>query len=139
MSVLEANRRESDMEFLKNARDIEELFIDLRISKPKRYTFFFDKLLDYSFDLIAEVKAANSIYPENKDEVGLRQRHFKEALAKCQVLVSQVEVIRHKLKDDGITIGQVQETSKMISDEIRLIKGVIKKDKERYKNILEKD
>ena len=137
MSVPRGKRKESGMEFLKNARDIEEIFIDLRIHKPKRYSFFFDKLLDYSFNLLSEVKAGNSIYPENKIEAGIRQRHFKEGLAYCQVLVSQIEVIHHKLKDDGIKVGLVEELAGKIDNEIRLIKGVIKNDKKRYKNLSE--
>lgn len=137
MSVPRGQRKESGMEFLKNARDIEEIFIDLRIKKPKRYSFFFDKLLGYSFNILSEVKSGNSIYPENKLEAGMRQRHFKEALASCQVLVSQIEVIHHKLKDDGISIGQVQQVAEKLNDEIRLIKGVIKKDKDRYKKLPE--
>ena len=135
MAVPVGKRKESGMEFLKNARDIEEIFIDLRINKPKRYTFFFDKLLEYSFDLLSEVKAANSIYPENKSEVEMRQKYFKKALASCQVLVSQVEVIHHKLKNDGIQIGLVEQLAEKIDYEIKLIKGIIDKDKKRYKNI----
>ena len=135
MAVPVGKRKESGMEFLKNARDIEEIFIDLRINKPKRYTFFFDKLLEYSFDLLSEVKTANSIYPENKSEVEMRQRYFKKALASCQVLVSQVEVIHHKLKNDGIQIGLVEQLAEKIDYEIKLIKGIIDKDKKRYKNI----
>ena len=135
MAVPVGKRKESGMEFLKNARDIEEIFIDLRINKPKRYTFFFDKLLEYSFDLLSEVKAANSIYPENKSEVEMRQKYFKKALASCQILVSQVEVIHHKLKNDGIQIGLVEQLAEKIDYEIKLIKGIIDKDKKRYKNI----
>lgn len=137
MSVPRGKRKESGMEFLKNARDIEEIFIDLRINKPKRYSFFFDKLLDYSFNLLSAVKAGNSIYPENKIEAGMRQRYFKEGLAYCQVLVSQIEVVHHKLKDDGIKIGLVEQLAIKINNEIRLIKGVIKNDKNRYKNLPE--
>ena len=137
MSVPVGKRKESGMEFLKNARDIEEIFIDLRIGKPKRYSFFFDKLLDYSFNLLSEVKAGNSIYPQDKKEAGMRRRHFKEALACCQVLVSQIEVVHHKLQTNGMSIGQVKDLSEKLDGEIRLIKGIIKTDKERYKNLPE--
>lgn len=136
MSVPIGKRSESSMEFLSNARDIEIIFIELRIKKPKRYTFFFDKLLEYSFNLLSTVKAGNSIYPENKSEVEMRQRFFKEGIAYCQVLMSQIEVIRYKLQDDGISINQVQQLSEKIVHEIKLLKGIISSDKDRYKNIL---
>ena len=132
MSVPVGNRKEAGMEFLRTARDIEEIFIDLRINKPKRYTFFFDKLLDSAFNLLSEVKAGNSIYPENQSEVRMRIAHFKEGLAQCQVLVSQIEVVRHKLQDDGIAIGQVKELAIKLDQEIKLIKGIIANDKKRY-------
>ena len=82
MSVPEGKRKESGMEFLRNARDIETLFIDLRIKKPKRYIFFFDKLLDIAINLLTMVKAGNSVYPENKIEVEMRQKYFKEGIVK---------------------------------------------------------
>lgn len=135
MSVPAGDRRESGMEFLKNARDIEEIFIDLRINKPKRYTFFFDKLLDVAFNLLSEVKAGNSIYPTEKEEAKIRQRHFKEAISQCQVLVSQIEVVHHKLQNDGISIGQIKQLATMLEKEIKLLKGIIKKDKERYSSL----
>ena len=136
MSVPEGKRRESGMEFLRNARDIETLFVDLRINKPKRYTFFFDKLLDIAFNLLSVVKAGNSVYPENKIEVEMRQKYFKEGIAYCQVLVSQIDVVREKLHDDGIAIGQVQQLAQKIEYEIKLLKGVISNDKKRYKTFM---
>ena len=126
MSVPVGKRKESGMEFLKNARDIEEIFIDIRVKKPKRYMFFYDKLLDIAFNLLSEVKAGNSIYPENKIEAGMRQRHFKEALAICQVLVSQIEVVHHKFRDEGLPIGQVQQVAEKINQEIKDSFGQIK-------------
>lgn len=135
MSVPVYRRNESPTEFLRTARDIEEIFIDLRINKPKRYTFFFDKLLEYSFNLLSAVKAGNSIYPENQDEVRLRTQYFKQGLANCQVLASQIEVVSHKLKTDGIPIGLVKELSEKLTYEIKLIKGIISSDKKRYANL----
>lgn len=137
MSVIESKRKEATTEFLKNARDIEEIFIDLRINKPKRYSFFFDKLLDYSFNLLSSVKAGNSIYPENEIEMKMRQKYFKEGLAYCQVLNSQIEVVASKLKEDGISIKLIQTLAEKIIYEIKLLKGVISADKKKYAFLLE--
>lgn len=135
MSVPVYRRNESPTEFLRTARDIEEIFIDLRINKPKRYTFFFDKLLEYSFNLLSAVKAGNSIYPENQDEVRIRIMYFKQGIAHCQVLASQIEVVYHKLKIDGIPVGLVKELSEKLTYEIKLLKGIISSDKKRYANL----
>lgn len=136
MSVVLGKRKESSMEFLKVARDIEVTLIDMRMNKPKRYIFFMDRLFKLSSNILSEVKIANSIYPENKSEVELRRWHLKEGIGLCQALVSQIEVIACKFKDDGISIGQVQQLSEMLTTEIRLIKGVIESDKKRYKKLL---
>lgn len=135
MSVLVGDRNESGLEFLKNARDIEEKFIRMEINKPKRYGKYLGRLVEYAMQLLSEVKAGNSFYPETKLDVDTRQVHFKEGIALCQVLVSQVEVVHDLFGNDGISIGEVHEIAEMIDKEIRLIKGVISSDKERYKNL----
>ena len=135
MSVLVGDRSESGLEFLKTARDIEEKFIKIEINKPKRYGRYLSKLVDYSMDLLSEVKAGNSIYPSTKLDADTRQVHFREGIGLCQVLVSQVEVVHDLFGNDGISTGEVQEIAEMIDKEIRLIKGVISADKERYKNL----
>ena len=135
MSVLVGDRSESGLEFLKNARDIEEKFIKMEINKPKRYGRYLGRLVEYAMQLLSEVKAGNSFYPETKLDVDTRQVHFKEGIALCQVLVSQVEVVHDLFGNDGISIGEVHEIAEMIDKEIRLIKGVISSDKERYKNL----
>ncbi len=133
MSVLAGDRKEAAIEFLKNARDIEEKFIRIEINKPKRYKQFLSKLVDYSMNLLSEVKAGNSIYPSTKLDVDTRQMHFKEGIGLCQVLVSQVEVLHDIFGNDGLSIGEVREIAEMINKEIRLIKGIITSDKERFK------
>lgn len=135
MSVLVGDRSESGLEFLKTARDIEEKFIKIEINKPKRYGRYLSKLVDYSMDLLSEVKAGNSIYPSTKLDADTRQVHFREGIGLCQVLVSQVEVVHDLFGNDGISTGEVHEIAEMIDKEIRLIKGVISADKERYKNL----
>lgn len=135
MSVLVGDRSESGLEFLKNARDIEEKFIKMEINKPKRYGRYLGRLIEYAMQLLSEVKAGNSFYPTTKLDVDARQVHFKEGIALCQVLVSQVEVVHDLFGNDGISIGEVHEIAEMIDKEIRLIKGVISSDKERYKNL----
>ena len=48
MSVLVGDRSESGLEFLKNARDIEETFIRMEINKPKRYGKYLGRLVEYA-------------------------------------------------------------------------------------------
>lgn len=139
MAVLVGDRKESGLEFLKNARDIEKKFIKIEINKPKRYGKYLSKIVDYAMDLLSEVKAGNSIYPTAptiKSDVIIRHTHFKEAIGLCQVLVSQVDVIHELFGDDGISTKEIQEIAVMIDKEIRLIKGVIESDKQRFSDYL---
>lgn len=135
MSVVKGKRSDSGMEFLKNARDIEEMFIDLRIHKPKRYSFYFDKLLDMSMNLLTEVKSGNSLYPQNLEEAQIRINHFKAGICLCQALVSQLEIIQHKLKDEGVSGGDMVILSGKLTDEIRLLKGMCNGDRKRYRDL----
>lgn len=135
MSVVKGKRSTSGMEFLKTARDIEEAFIDIRIHKPKRYSFYLDKLVDLSMSMLNEAKIGNSWFPQNLDEAQCRINHFKEAIGLCQALVSQIEVIEHKFKDEGISYGDVRILSDKINEEIRLLKGLVNGDRKRYKDL----
>lgn len=135
MSVVKGKRSVSGMEFLKTARDIEEMFIDLRIHKPKRYSFFFDKLLNISMDMTTAVKSGNSMYPQNLEEAQTRIDYFKQGICLCQALVSQLEIIQHKLKDEGISAGDMVLLSDKLTNEIKLLKGLCNADRKRYRNL----
>ena len=45
MSVKACDRDVSQIEFLKNARDIEVYFIKMMVSRPKRYRVFYQKII----------------------------------------------------------------------------------------------
>lgn len=135
MSVVKGKRSVSGMEFLKTARDIEEMFIDLRIHKPKRYSFFFDKLLNISMDMTTAVKSGNSMYPQNLEEAQTRIDYFKQGICLCQALVSQLEIIQHKLKDEGISAGDMVLLSDKLTSEIKLLKGLCNADRKRYRTL----
>lgn len=135
MSVLRSKRGLSNVEFLKNARDIEVAFIGAAKNKPKRMLFYINKLLDLSWDLLSECKRGNSIYPMCQEEAQLRRNHFIEARAITQALVSQIDVMRKVFKDEGFSIGQIEDLSKMLDNEIELLSGVIRNDRKRFKTL----
>ena len=137
MSVKACDRSTSNMEFLKNARDIEINIIKCTISKSKKYRFFYQKLIDMSIELLNHIKRGNSIYVENKIDLGIRNQEFKLAMAECQALLSQIEIMYFLFKDDGISIKLIENIASMINEEIKLLKGLLKSDKEKYKRIIE--
>ena len=129
MSVKACDRSTSNMEFLKNARDIEINIIKCTINKSKKYRFFYNKLIDMSIELLNHVKKGNSIYVENQNDVMLRSQEFKLAIAESQAMLSQIEIMYFLFKDAGISIKLVENIADMINTEIMLLKGLLKADR----------
>lgn len=133
MSVLKNNRGESKAEFLYNARQLQIYTIRKATHFPKRYTFYISQhLVDLATDIYNDVKIANSIYVTNQHEAQIRKDFFIKAKAKCMALVSQVELAAEIF---SIQPETMEEWMGMVDAETSLIDGVVKSDKDRYKNL----
>ena len=122
------------MEFVHTARQLQIYTIQKCVGFPKRYTFFIAQPISNSATRVHEyVKMANSIYPTNAHEVQMRRDYLLRANAELNSLVSQVEVA-HELF--GLEANVMKFWMDLVEKEIRLVKGTLKKDKERYKNIV---
>lgn len=118
------------MQFVHTARVIEDICI--RHWDTNSTSYVLKKCIDIAGDIYSEVTSANSIYPTNIEEVKERALCLKKALAKVYALKCQISLAyRHEL----ISTGLLKEINEHIEHEKALIKGVLKKDKERYKNI----
>lgn len=135
MSVIRSKRGESQMEFLATARKLQAFTIQKCVNTiPKRYTFYIGTHLADSATAIYDlVKKGNSIYPLNAHEVQMRRDYFLRAYAELQSLVSQIELAHEIVKFDPAVLG---EWSSLISTEIKMVKAVLKADRERYKNLI---
>ncbi len=134
MSVPRAERNESEMEFLHNARKL--LTFTLRKTKklPKRFTFSVtNKLTDLAWEILGDIKQGNSIYPTNAHEVQLRRDCFLKARAKLYDLIGKIEVAAEFMP---IESGVMKEWMSIVHKEIALIKGILDSDKKRFKNLL---
>lgn len=136
MSVVKSQRNESTMEFLVNARKLQAYTIRKCVNCiPKRYTFFIGTELAGSATRIYEsVKKGNSIYPINQHEAQMRRDYFLTANVELQSLISQIELAEEMLSLDK---SVVQEWSKLIATESRLVKAVMKSDREKFKDLPE--
>ena len=133
MSVLKPNRNESDVEFLHTARQLQIHTIQKCVGFPKRYTFYVSQPLANCATRIHEyVKCANSIYPLNQHEVQIRRDYMLRANAELNSLVSQIEVANELF---GIEADKMKYWMDIVDLEIRLVKGAMKKDRERYKDL----
>ena len=134
MSVIRSKRNESELEFLNTARKLQAFTIQKCVNTiPKRYTFFIaNHLADSATAIYENVKRANSIYPLNQHEAQMRRDYFLRAYAELQSMVSQVELAHEILHFDTKVL---HDWAELISNELKLVSAVMKKDRERYKNL----
>ena len=133
MSVIRSKRAESEMEFIHTTRQLQVYTIQKCVGFPKRYTFYIAQPIANAATRVHEyTKMANSVYPTNLHEVQLRRDYLLRANAELNSLVSQIEVA-HELF--GLEPNVMKFWMDLVEKEIRLVKGTLKKDKERYKNI----
>ena len=80
------------------------------------------------------VKCANSIFPTNAHEVQIRRDYFLRAYAETQALISLINAAKELFDISGATLTTWMETIQL---ELNLLRGIMKNDKSRYKNLLE--
>lgn len=133
MSVVRSKRGESEVEFLHTARELEMYSIRKCVNFPKRFTFYLSQpIASIATRIYENVKKANSIYPTNQHEAQMRRDYLLTANAELFNLVSQVEVAHEMF---GLEPNVMAYWSEIIEKEVRLVKALMKKDKERYKNL----
>lgn len=133
MSVIKSKRGESEMEFIHTARQLQIHTIQKCVNFPKRYTFYVSQPIAAAATRIHEfVKCANSVYPLNKHEAQIRRDYLLRANAELNSLVSQIEVAQQLF---GIEPDALRYWMEIVEKEIRLVKAVMKKDRERYRDL----
>lgn len=133
MSVIRSQRSGSEIEFLHTARELQIYSIKKCANFPKRYTFYVSQPIANSATRIHEyVKMANSVYPLNSHEAQIRRDYFIRANAELNSLVSQIEVAQELF---GLEPNVIKFWMDIVGKEIRLVKAIMKKDRERYKNL----
>ena len=133
MSVLKSNRGTSEVEFIHTARELQIYTIQKCVGFPKRYTFYVSQpIAEMATKIHDYVKCANSIYPMNQHEAQMRRDYLLRANAQLNSLVSQIELANELF---GIEADKVHHWMGIVNREIALVKAVLKKDRERYKNL----
>lgn len=132
MSVLKSQRSESSVKFLDVAYDLEVHTLKCCMKLPKRMTFFLaTELSRLAAEVHIQCKAANSVFPTNAHEAQLRRDHLTEANGALQGLIGKVSLLHefsHGLSEHALT-----HWADLMLDEARLISGVKKADKQRFK------
>ncbi len=123
------------MQFLDTAYQLYIFTVQQCVKFPKRYTFYVSQDISHTaFEIHRKVKCANSVFPTNAHEFQMRRDYFLEAYADAQSLISQINAATELFQISGSTLTRWME---LIQSELHLLKGVMRKDKARYKNLLQ--
>lgn len=133
MSVPKPQRSVSEMEFIRNARELQIFTIRKCKKFPTRFTFYVSiPLANRSMRIYEYVKRGNSINPANQHEVQMRRDCFLKANAELYSIISQIEVAEELF---GLNKDVMREWTSLVDREIALVKGAMDSDKRRYKNL----
>ena len=133
MSVPKPQRSVSEMEFIRNARELQIFTIRKCKKFPTRFSFYVSiPLANASMRVYEYVKRGNSINPANQHEVQMRRDCFLKANAELYSIISQIEVAEELF---GLNKDMMREWTSLVDREIALVKGAMDSDKRRYKNL----
>lgn len=133
MSVIKSKRKQSETQFLQNARELHVHTFRKCSHFPVRYRRYAERhILSKTAKIMDCVNGANRIYPLTKSEAQMRRELFLTAQAEIAELVKQIEFLSEVI---GIEKTAHAEWIALIDDEDRLIRGILKKDRERYKTL----
>ena len=111
MSVIEAKRKQSGVQFLSTAMKMAEHTFRYTTSKK------FDKcdkdvvrrIRDLNLEILQEVEKANAVFPKCQIDVEQRYIHFSSALGSCEALCSLLCVVKYSI----ISSNKVTNTNKI--------------------------
>lgn len=133
MSVIKSKRNQSDVQFIQTAKDLEEFTLEQCLKFPKRYPFLLtNKIMDYSSSVLDCVTLANNIFPKTKAEASQRRQLFLTARGTLKSMIPQIDIAYKKfpIKDNAMI-----HWMELIDTELHLITGIMKKDKQRFKDL----
>lgn len=125
--ILERNN--TNIEEIKYARTIPKWMVE----------FYREQLLTLVSSLLLYIERGNTMYPNNFMEFMMREIYFKKAIGTC---ISIEHVIIRISRFVKIPFKKFEFIINDLSKEKMLLKGVIKKDKEKFKdfyNLIEND
>lgn len=125
------------MQFLDTAYKLYIYTVQQCTKFPKRYTFYVSQPIALTAHTILDsVKRANSIFPTNEHEAQMRRDCFIQAYSSSQSLITQINAATELFP---VSSGALTAWMELIQSELYFLKGIMKRDKARYKDILQDD
>ena len=141
MSVYVSQRGESQVAFLETARKLSAHTLTYCLKSPKRLTFFITKdICALARRVYYEANTANNILPRNSKDVQNRREHFQLALSACENMELPLVELKSRLEINPEESKEwknfaFQEWGRLLLEEQNLLKGIMRKDLERYKDM----
>ena len=143
MSVYKSKRGESAVQFIETARKLQEHTLMQCLKVPKRYTFLLtQEVMHLATDVYNNVVSANSVYPINQHEAQLRRDYLTAANASLQSLDRQLGLLAGVLYKNPENFKGFESAfttwGELINEEAKLISGIRRADRTRYKDLPDK-
>lgn len=140
MSVYKSKRGESSAQFVETARKLEVHTLAQCLKIPKRYTFFLStEIMRLASEVYNNAKSANSIFPSNQHEAQMRRDKLTEANNALQCLIGKLGLLGDVLRKNPSQFkgldNALETWGNLIAEEAKLISGVKKSDKQRFKDL----
>ena len=148
LSVPKYQRSESNVQFVTKAAALEAAVGAMCARLPKRWMETRVRYItDCASDVLKNAVRANAIWPKTQDELAQREGHIQEAVGACQELQARLDALLAALPMKAVK-GKDGETTRMVpcvpdgllfqiaekaEEEVRLLKGVAKSDRRRWR------
>ena len=126
---------------METARKLSAHTLTYCLKAPKRLTFFLTKdIFSLARKVYYEANIANGIIPTNKIDVQNRKMHFQQAISACENMELPLSELKARLElnpEESKKWNEFafKEWGRLLLEEQRLLKSVMKSDLERYKNV----
>ena len=138
MSVLKSQQTKSNVEFLRQSRELELLMIRVCDKKAKKHQAFLTReLVLPAARVYTYIKSANAIFI-NKKELDLyimRRNMFRQAITLLQGISAQLDIFHDLYSSDGFSNHEYQELIGYTTELIYMISAVILYDKEKAEKL----
>ncbi len=125
MSVYAKDRKTTKLQYIVTAQKlqvavIQYLMNDNHVPKKWRYMLAQDAILKVS-ELLDNVVASNTIFPNTEEKLTLRKKYLQQALINCYQLENKMLCMVRTIQ--SVNAENLKQITSLLFDEVNLIKG----------------
>ena len=125
MSVYAKDRKTTKLQYIVTAQKlqvavIQYLMNDNHVPKKWRYMLAQDAILKVS-ELLDNVIASNTIFPNTEEKLTLRKKYLQQALINCYQLENKMLCMVRTIQ--SVNAENLKQITSLLFDEVNLIKG----------------